>query len=648
MAFLLSVTEIVLFVYILALSAGIAIYLGFFAFDASTASRMVGSYGYVSIFLLSVCAFFSLCKLFIDNKVRCFKSLGQRLGLTEIIVSEHRKSVLKHLGYPALFVVLISLLVHWSQPNELKIMLDECVLAATSMEMHYERQSNAVMQGFKLDGVMSLGHGIVDKRPLFFPFLLSLLHDLTGYRHDQGLVLNALLTPIFLGLNFWIAYRFLNIFAGYMVVLLWVTVPLFSIVATSGSFDLLNITMILVSLIATYYYLQSPTYTRMNCMLIACLLLAQTRYESVLFIIPVGLSLLYVWWRERSIRGTKMLLATPLFLVVYAWQRIVMNNEPSYWQLEDTQSAVAFSFGFIDKNLRHAFDFFFSINGDQPNSIFLSLMFVFALLYLVVRILRRSSAVVVEREATIVFVGYGAVCLLGICILMTYHWGQLDDIVASRLALPFIMLQVFVVVLALRALSSSCNQMNYAALVVVSLYLCIFTRPTLASIDYQRFSTTQAQQMFLVDVLKDYEQENPMVIAQPHLAAITSNHTAVFPQVAFKQLARIDLHMRLKSFSDYFVVYLVPTQLAYELGDETFLEARELKASYETAFELETMQESKLSELCYIRFARIKGVKITDADRIELGSGIAEVSVTGRPKYTDDEVLSAFLKFLPR
>ena len=63
-----------------------------------------------------------------------------------------------------------------------KIVMDEIMLLGTSMSMHLDRTVLTPVRGNDIQGTFVILDGLMDKRPLFFPFLASLLHDLTGYR----------------------------------------------------------------------------------------------------------------------------------------------------------------------------------------------------------------------------------------------------------------------------------------------------------------------------------------------------------------------------------------------------------------------------------------------------------------------------------
>src|SRR5688572_6765443 len=93
-------------------------------------------------------------------------------------VSEDRKNWKWRREYwaPALLIVggtMVSL-VH--EPYRFKVLNDELVLAGNSMRIHFEREIWTVSGAHSLDGTLYSVSGILDKRPFFFVFLVSLIH----------------------------------------------------------------------------------------------------------------------------------------------------------------------------------------------------------------------------------------------------------------------------------------------------------------------------------------------------------------------------------------------------------------------------------------------------------------------------------------
>src|ERR1019366_5861835 len=119
-----------------------------------------------------------------------------------------------------------------------------------------------------------------------FPLLVSVLHDVTGYRVANVFELNFLLTPFVLLGGYLLAHKLGGRLAGYVAAGLLATFPLLAQNATSGGYDVLNMALGSALMLVTLAYFQSMERSRgplMNLSLALALLLAATRAESVLY-----------------------------------------------------------------------------------------------------------------------------------------------------------------------------------------------------------------------------------------------------------------------------------------------------------------------------------------------------------------------------
>ena len=153
-----------------------------------TAEYLVGSFGYyfaAIVFVVWAGLGFSILR---DKRLESFSS----------------KRILKILALVGA-ATYISLAL---EPAEFKVVMDEPLLAATAQSMHHDRMALIAGRGVDVNGYYNLLDGSVDKRPLLYPFLVSVLHDLTGYRVSNSFLLYALFTPFF-WLLIWSLGRFI-------------------------------------------------------------------------------------------------------------------------------------------------------------------------------------------------------------------------------------------------------------------------------------------------------------------------------------------------------------------------------------------------------------------------------------------------------
>src|SRR5690606_24632616 len=136
----------------------------------------------------------------------------------------------------------------------------------------------------------------------FFPLLLSFCHDLAGYRPENVFVLNGLLSFLLLYCTGRIARRLgQSELAGILAVVLLGGLPLLALNATGGGFEVLNLLMIVTTLGLGWRYVEHPSSRTLSAFVLSGVLLAQTRYESALFIPVVGILILLGWWRSKKV-----------------------------------------------------------------------------------------------------------------------------------------------------------------------------------------------------------------------------------------------------------------------------------------------------------------------------------------------------------
>ena len=196
----------------------------------------------------------------------------------------------------------IVLIVHES--FGFKIVMDELMLEGTSMSMHFTRTVPTPIRGGNVQGAFVIFEGMMDKRQLFFPFLESLLHDLSGYRPENAFVLNGILTFfVFLGLVNAAGRMIAGRWAGWLERRAFLSRPAAPWRKTrpAAALELLNIVMVLATMLigarfigrrdgasfTAFCYSGPPHVPGALC-------------ETAIFLFPVIAIILWVWWREEK------------------------------------------------------------------------------------------------------------------------------------------------------------------------------------------------------------------------------------------------------------------------------------------------------------------------------------------------------------
>ncbi|MEO7411901.1 MAG: glycosyltransferase family 39 protein [Opitutaceae bacterium] len=404
---------------LLFLAAGIAAaFLGFVAVGPVTAERLIAGYGYYYILGLFV--------LFVGFAWR---------------VARARPTWRRWLcqpGWPAVAIILAAGLAIWSDPLKHKILYDEYVLQGTAAQMHATKEIGTAVRAYDIFGTWVPIDLFLDKRPYFFAFLVSLLHDLTGFRVANMFVLNVALAPVFVGLVYWLAATLTGRRGpATLAMALLATMPLLGQQVTGAGMELHNVTMLALVMALAILYLRAPDDDRLSLLVLGAVLLSQSRYESVIFVVPTALVIVLGWVRIKRVLLPWTALIAPLLLVPYAWHNRVLSAKPALWQLREGETT-RFALSYLAGNLRAAGKFFFNTSVELANSWWLSALGAVALVWILIRALRwlRDPA---RRDLTaseLVVLVFGAGIIGNLTMLMFYYWSRLDEVIASRFALP--------------------------------------------------------------------------------------------------------------------------------------------------------------------------------------------------------------------
>lgn len=401
-----------------------AVYLGFIAPSVDGAGKFVQRFGYYTI--AATFAWF----------------LAALWPLREAIRSVLAAPTRREWAIVGGTIVACTLVACLTVPYSYKVLYDEFVLQSTALHLHQAREVGATVRAYEVEGVFRSIGTYLDKRPPFFAFLVSLLHDLTGYREANAFALNTALFPVVLGLVYLIGRRLAGHLAGYVALVALGAFSLLAHNATGAGMELINLVMLLGVIALGIHYLAAPDGPRLAALVLAAILLTQTRYESALYVAPVALVVLEGWRRVGRPLLPWAAVFAPALLIPFALHQTYLSGSPQLWELREGE-ATRFGFHYLSGNLSHALNFFFSFAGSMPNSWWLALAGFPALGWAAVQLIRGARGWKRAEPAVASVAIFGAAIAANLGLLMCYYWGQLDDPIASRLSLPFSVLLAF-------------------------------------------------------------------------------------------------------------------------------------------------------------------------------------------------------------
>lgn len=420
------------------------------------------------------------------------------------------KKILKEHGWGILVIIVCSIYTHLHEPHMFKVHMDEPVLSAMAKYMHEYRVPAVPHRGHVLEDDLYLINAYVDKRPYFFPFVLSTIHDLVGYRKINVFILNGILTlTLFTGIYAWcrrISTQRIAIFC----LLLFTSLPLLAQNLTGGGFEVMNLVMLLALLLSMWYYLSRRGVEGLNMMILVSVLLAQTRYESILFTVPVALCIIIKWCREKSITLTWLSALAPVLL---APALLVQKNffaSKIFWQLKEGEGN-PFGLEFLEPNLEKAVYYFFNVSHHETNSVILSLVIVIVLIALPI-VYKRNPEYFKTGKAEICYLLVLPFILINFLLLMLYHWGQMTDPVVSRLGLPLMLGGLLGAPLVIRELLRGKQLPHLASLAVLAFILGFTSWANSTSYYTTRFISPQEVKLLKETVAEKYQGKNVLVL----------------------------------------------------------------------------------------------------------------------------------------
>lgn len=315
-----------------------------------------------------------------------------------------------------------------------KILYDEHVLSSTAMNLHRQQMAYVQAAGHHIDDetVASLGH--VDKRPLLFPFVLSLVHNVFGYDYRHVFTLNTALTFIALALLYALLARLTERSGGWLGLLLFGGLPLLAQNATGGGYEILNLCLILgLTLAALHYFQREDGSGGLDLMLMTAILLANVRYESILYVlVPLAVFLLKSW-RSGNMSLSWFSVCSPLLLIPPLLSLAIFRAEPIFFH---TSPENFFGLAHLPGNLTQALRYLFDWHWAETNSLLLSIAGMAGLLLFLARTTPRLLQLTRTQDATAPLFPVLLIILVNTLLALSSYWGAWTDPVTARFSLP--------------------------------------------------------------------------------------------------------------------------------------------------------------------------------------------------------------------
>ena len=484
-----------------------------------------------------------------------------------------KPAIKKRFSRPVLVVILAAAAFQFVHEDfGYKILMDEYNLTATSLNMHENKTAYTPTRGLEIQGDFEFIEGYIDKRPFLFPFLVSIVHDLSGYRASNPYVLNGLLTITLFFVIYLAGFHLGGKRGGVLSVLLMAGLPLLGQNATGAGFELLNFLLIALTLFLSLSMTARPGLDKETLLILSAILLVHVRYESLLFIGPVVCLLALRWKANNRIGPGWITTFSPWLLAPLLLQNRWFRNQEGLWELGG-DTASPFSLSFIPENVGHAVVYFFNWSAEFPNSLLLTVVGFISLFFLVVISAKRFQNWVRFKPRDYDVLGLWGLTLIGhLLLILAYHAGKLDSHFATRLGFPIHLILVLAPVWFLVKEKKSNRYWN--TLFVASIvFIITFSAPHSSQAIFTKKNFVEREFRWAKSILEE-QPEDQFLIIDSHLTHwLSYKKQSMLVSQARAVSEAILVQLKAGNYSDVFVLQRIELDPVQEItrvraGDE--------------------------------------------------------------------------------
>ena len=453
---------------------------------------------------------------------------------------------------PLVFVLSASIFAFHHQ-LEFKTLGDEGLVTSVSQNIHYNRSIDYIWRAYSVDGSFSVIESFPEKRPIAFSVLASLIHDLTGYRVENGFYLNLALGLIMILLLGWLGYRFAGKLGATLGMIAVPSLPIISFYAHGAGIDVLNMLMILVAFSTALLWVEHQDNASFYAFLSSVAVLVFSRYESIIFLVPFGLIVAWNIWRRREWVMPYPTFAFILTAVLLPLQQAVFRHNAGFWELDSKPEATSvFGLQYLPGNYASAINFLFDGSHTYPNSPVVSILGVIAIIILFTVFLLTIAKRKEIADAYWVTFLFSIGPVLHMVLILVYFYGQIDSIILHRFSLPIYLLMIISSMVLLGLLNRAWLKGLWVALFAVG--LVYYSIPCSADHVYEDRYVPSSHSRWVREYVKEHPPANYLVVDFNPLLWTTLNVSSINYSRANQVKDRIQYQLSEGSIKDIFVI----------------------------------------------------------------------------------------------
>ncbi len=573
-------------VVLLALSSVLALLFGFVLLspESSLVAYKFSSY-WVTFFIYGVLVF-AICRTY---QVAHVKSAAAWM------VSEGKLLFIIYLALLNVFLIY----EHWG----FKTIMDEPLIMCTSQGLHFDRLPLTPWRAYNVEGTYQTLVSLLDKRPIPFAFLISLVHDLFGYNIQNAYVLNNIIGALTLILCGYLGYRVYGKWGSIIAMVSMAGLPIFVLYGNGGGFDVFFIFLILLTLILALRWYETSNSFALIAFIYAGVLLCQSRYEGPIFAAAIGISLLYKFYADKKLQIPWFIVPVPLFMMLVPWIQNVFKVNEAFWELGSRPEAESvFGLSYFFPNLGKAIHFMTEFGSYYPNSPYLAILGTIAAILLVAKGAPRLVQIVKDQPGAVVWISFAG-CLLGhFLLIMFYFYGQINEEPLFRFALPIFLFFVICTVGLVRIFDN--KYLNYSVVLITVFGFIHYSIPTMAKGEYSDRNIYARMSDWIGEYVEDNQDKNYIVVERSPMIWFAHRISAMNVAIANLHYQKIKYQLTNQFYDDVLVVRIFSQDRS--TGEWMVLDDDNLHPG----FELENIMVERFQPFYAIRVDRVVDVDL--------------------------------------
>ena len=437
-----------------------------------------------------------------------------------------------------------------------KTVMDEPLIVSASQELHYNRAPLIGWRAYNVDGAFSIMDSFLDKRPIPFAVLISLVHDLTGYRPENAFILNNLIglaSIILIGI---LGYRIHGRIGACLGMVLLGGLPVFIHYSNGAGFDVFNIFMVMIVILLGLKWYRDSSQWSLMAFVFAGIILCQTRYESPLFALPIGLTVLFKWWRDREVQLPWLLVVVPVLMMLIPLQQNIFKINQAFWEMDSIPDAdQIWGLKYFYTNLGHAINFLWDWTDIYPNSPYLSCLGLFSFAILIAKVGPRMVEHIRRNPELFIWVVFSGGLAAHFLLTLFFFYGKLDLFIMYRFSLPVYLLAVLLSIACLRVMSSVRMKQGIFLFAIVGWFA--YSIPVAAKQVYSHRYVPQLEYNWIREFAGKNNHRNLLVVGDNPFAWVLNNVSAVSYSSANRRPWKLKYHLEHRSFDDVLVAVVV-------------------------------------------------------------------------------------------